>query len=82
MTAFHCHSGQVIAGQGGVLGLCLAKFFTLGGDPTGGFLGTFYLPWPSLGLGLLLALAVGIAAGILPAVAAMRLRVVDALRRV
>jgi putative ABC transport system permease protein len=72
----------LIAGQGGVLGLALAKFFTLGGDPTGGFLGNFYLPWPSLGLGLLLALAVGVAAGILPAVAAMRLRVVDALRRV
>jgi putative ABC transport system permease protein len=72
----------LIAGQGGVLGLALAKFFTLGGDPTGGFLGTFYLPWSSLGLGLLLALGVGVAAGILPAVAAMRLRVVDALRRV
>ncbi len=73
----------IIAGQGGVLGLGLAKLFTLGGDPTGGFLGgNFYLGWGSLGLGLALALAVGVAAGLLPATAAMRLKVVDALRRV
>jgi putative ABC transport system permease protein len=72
----------LIAGQGGVLGLALAKFFSLGGDPTGGFLGNFYLGWGQLGLGLVLALAVGIVAGILPAMTAMRLRVVDALRRV
>lgn len=72
----------LIAGQGGVLGLLLAKFFTLGGDPTGGFLGNFYLGWGSLGLGLALAIAVGVVAGTLPAMSAMRLRVVDALRRV
>jgi len=73
----------LIAGQGGVLGLALAKFFTLGGDPTGGFLGgNFYLGTGSLGLGLALALAVGVLSGILPAMSAMRLRVVDALRRV
>ena len=34
------------------------------------------------GLGILLALAAGALAGILPALSAMRLRVVDALRRV
>ena len=72
----------IIAGQGGGIGLLLAKFFTLGGDPTWGFLGNFYLGWGSLGLGLVLAVAVGIVSGILPAVSAMRLRVVDALRRV
>ncbi len=73
----------LIAGQGGVLGLALAKAFTLAGDPTGGMLGGgFALPWPSVGIGLALTLAVGAAAGILPAVSAMRLRVVDALRRV
>ncbi len=73
----------IIAGQGGVLGLALAKLFTLGGDPTGGFLGgNFYLGWGSLGLGFALAMTVGGAAGILPATAAMRLKVVDALRRV
>ena len=72
----------LIAGQGGIFGLGLAKLFTLGGDPTRGLLGTFYLPWGSLGIGLALTLAVGIVAGLLPAIAAMRLRVVDALRRV
>jgi putative ABC transport system permease protein len=72
----------LIAGQGGLLGLALAKLFTLGGDPTRGMLGTFYLPWGSLGLGFGLALGVGVIAGLLPAVSAMRLRVVDALRRV
>ena len=72
----------LIAGQGGLLGLGLAKLFTLSGDPTGGMLPMFYLPWSSLALGALLALVVGAVAGLLPAVAAMRLRVVDALRRV
>ena len=40
----------IIAGQGGVMGLLLAKFFTLGGDPTGGFLGILSRvrgPWVS-----------------------------------
>jgi putative ABC transport system permease protein len=72
----------LIAGQGGIIGLALAKLFTLGGDPTRGLLGTFYLPWGSLGVGFALALGVGVVAGLLPAVSAMRLRVVDALRRV
>ncbi|HVN30399.1 MAG TPA: FtsX-like permease family protein [Thermoanaerobaculaceae bacterium] len=72
----------LIAGQGGIIGLLLAKLFTLGGDPTRGLLGTFYLPWSSVGVGFALALGVGVVAGFLPAVSAMRLRVVDALRRV
>ena len=72
----------LIAGQGGLIGLLLAKLMTLGGDPTGGMLATFYLGWDSIALGFLLTLVVGTAAGLLPAVAAMRLRVVDALRRV
>jgi putative ABC transport system permease protein len=41
-----------------------------------------YLPPASLAFGLLLALAVGMLAGALPALSAMRLKVVDALRRV
>jgi len=73
----------LMAVQGGVIGLLLAKVFSLGGDPTGGYLGgAFYLPTPSLLAGLGLALAVGAAAGLLPALSAMRLKVVDALRRV
>ena len=67
---------------GGALGLGLAKAFTAGGDPTGGMLPVFYLPPASLAAGFALALAVGVASGVIPAFSAMRLRVVDALRRV
>jgi putative ABC transport system permease protein len=73
---------MIVAAVGGGVGLGLAKLFTLGGDPTGGLLPFFYLSPDSIALGLGLALAVGFTAGILPALAASRLRVVDALRRV
>jgi putative ABC transport system permease protein len=72
----------VVAVAGGAIGLGLAKLFTLSGDPTGGMLANFYLPNESLLAGLGLAVAAGTAAGIIPAVGAMRLRIVDALRRV
>lgn len=67
---------------GGMLGLLGAKLFTLAGDPTGGLLAAFYVSWGRLAGGLLLAWAVGLAAGLLPGLFAMRLKVVDALRRV
>jgi putative ABC transport system permease protein len=73
---------MVVATVGGGIGLALAKLFTLRGDPTRGLLPFFYLPPDAIVLGFALALAVGLAAGILPALSAMRLRVVDALRRV
>ena len=41
----------------------------------------FYLPTADLVRGVLFALALGVVAGIMPAVQAMRLRIVDALRR-
>ena len=72
----------VVAAVGGGLGVGLAKLFTLRGDPTGGLLPFFYLPPQAMVVGVVLAVAVGLLAGVLPAVAAMRLRVVDALRRV
>ncbi len=65
---------------GGALGLGLAKLLTLAGDPTGGILQSFILPGSAILLGLAAAFAVGVLAGIIPAVSAMRLRVVDALR--
>ena len=72
----------LVAAAGGAGGLALAKFFTLGGDPTRGMLPYFYLSnlWLVAGFGL--ALLAGAAAGIIPAVGAMRLKIVDALRRV
>jgi putative ABC transport system permease protein len=72
----------LVALIGGGLGMCLAKLFTLGGDPTHGILPYFYLPMPAILMGIAAALLVGVVAGILPAVSAMRLRVVDAIRRV
>ena len=72
----------LLAAIGGGFGLALCKLFTLRGDPTGGMMPYFYLAPPVVILGLFSALAVGVVAGILPAWSAMRLRVVDALRRV
>ncbi len=73
---------MVVAAVAGGVGLALAKLFTLRGDPTRGLLPIFYLPPDTILLGFVLAIAVGLMAGILPALSAMRLRVVDALRRV
>ncbi len=72
----------MISAAGAVLGLGACKLFTLGGDPTRGLLPFFYLPPAALALGMGLAVVVGGCAGILPALSVMRLRVVDALRRV
>lgn len=72
----------VIALIGGTLGLGLAKLFTLGGDPTRGLLPFFFLPGEAIVAGLALTVVVGAISGLIPAIGAMRLRVVDALRRV
>ncbi|MGH8059828.1 MAG: ABC transporter permease [Candidatus Entotheonellia bacterium] len=72
----------LVAAVGGGVGLAVAKLFTLRGDPTGGLLPVFYLPLTAIALGFSLALAVGLLAGILPALSGMRVRVVDALRKV
>jgi len=72
----------LVALLGGGLGIALAKLLTLRGDPTGGFLPIFYLPKPAVAAGVAVALLVGVIAGFLPAFSAMRLRVVEALRRV
>ena len=72
---------MLLAIVGGGAGLLLAWLITLGGDPTGGFLPAFFLPPRTLVLGVALILLVGLAAGVLPAWQASRLRIVDALRR-
>jgi putative ABC transport system permease protein len=69
-------------GVGGALGLGLAVVIIARGDPTGGFLPLFYLPAKDVVVGALLVLALGLASGALPALSAMRLRIVEALRRV
>lgn len=71
----------VIAGVGAAIGLGLAWVVVQGGDPTNGLLPSFYLPGSDLVLGAGMAVVLGLVAGLLPAVQAMRLRIVDALRR-
>jgi len=72
----------IYAVLGGGMGVTAAKLFTLRGDPTGGFLPVFYLSPEKMAVGLAFALTSGIAAGCIPAFLAMRLRIVEALRRV
>lgn len=67
---------------GGLIGIVLAKLYTLGGDPTGGFLPSFYLSPVKMLYGMAFALVAGLAAGWIPAMLAMRLRIVEALRRI
>ena len=70
-----------IAVLGGGLGLGLAWLIARQGDPTGGLLSVFVLPGRDLWLGGAVMLAMGILAGVMPAIAAMRLKITDALRR-
>ncbi len=71
-----------IALIGGMIGIGFAKFITLFGSPIPNVLPLFYLPLNQLGLGIVVALTIGALAGLLPALSASRLRVVDALRKV
>jgi len=71
----------LIAGVGGVLGLGISGLI-VPRIPTGNLLPDLYVPKGSLGLGIALVLGLGFVAGIFPALRAMRLRIVDALRRV
>ncbi len=71
-----------LAALGGALGLALAWLAIRRGDPTGGALPIFYFPPQDALVGIGYIFALGLTAGLLPAVQAMRLRVVDALRRV
>ena len=72
----------LVAALGAGLGLLGAYLFTRRGDPTGGLLPTFFLPGPAAAAAFVGVVGVGLLAGALPAASAMRLRVVDALRRV
>jgi putative ABC transport system permease protein len=70
----------LIAGVGGVVGLWLAHA-VVSRDITGGLI-ALYLPGGALAGGVVVALGTGLLAGLFPALGAMRLSVVDALRRV
>jgi len=70
-----------IALTGGGLGLLMAWAITSGGDPTGGLFPAFYIPRGGFASGAALALGLGLVAGSMPGIQAMRLRIADALRR-
>jgi putative ABC transport system permease protein len=70
----------LIAGAGGVVGLWLSHV-VVSRDITGGVI-ELYLPDTALVGGVVVAFGAGVLAGLLPALSAMRLSVVDALRRV
>jgi len=67
---------------GGGAGLVLGALAIRGGDPTGGFLPVFFFPGRDVVWGVTFVVLLGFVTGILPALQAMRLRIVDALRRV
>ncbi|MDP2319963.1 MAG: FtsX-like permease family protein [Acidobacteriota bacterium] len=71
----------LIAVIGGGLGLAAAWAFVQQGDPTGGMLPIFVLPARDVAAGAGLIVALGLLAGVLPAMNAMNLKITDALRR-
>jgi putative ABC transport system permease protein len=70
----------LIVGTAGGLGLLVAWLIVQAGDPTGGLLAVFILPGRDIVAGIGLMAAMGLLAGAMPALAAMRLRITDALR--
>jgi putative ABC transport system permease protein len=71
----------IISVAGGAIGLAIAWMLIASGDPTKGALPIFFFPPRDLIIGIICIFALGIIAGLLPAIQAMRLNTVDALRR-
>jgi putative ABC transport system permease protein len=71
----------MIAMLGGFGGLGVAWLIIAAGNPVPTLLPVFYLPTRSLVTGAMLAIALGVVAGAIPAFQAMRLRIAEALRR-
>jgi putative ABC transport system permease protein len=71
----------LIAVIGGTIGIALGWFLVSRGDPTGGALPIFLFPANARVFGAIVVLLLGLVAGALPAIQAMRLQAVDALRR-
>ncbi|HEX7153449.1 MAG TPA: ABC transporter permease [Thermoanaerobaculia bacterium] len=71
----------LIAAVGGLAGIALGWAFVSQGDPTGGALPIFYFTPDARVLAVIFVVLLGAVAGALPAIQAMRLNAVDALRR-
>jgi len=73
----------LVAMIGGVLGTVVAKFmFDATGFTMGGFFPDFVVEWSTVAAGLVIAVAIGLISGIVPARRAQKLRIVEALRNV
>ena len=81
VLAFVLAESLLIAVVGGAIGLVIGWFFVSRGDPTGGALPIFFFPPDARVLAVVFVLLLGLIAGALPALQAMRLNAVDALRR-
>ncbi|MCR4317390.1 MAG: FtsX-like permease family protein [Planctomycetes bacterium] len=66
---------------GGFIGIGLAWLMAAGGSPVPDMLPIFYFPTEYVIIGIGLVIALGLAAGIIPAIEARRLRIAVALRR-
>jgi putative ABC transport system permease protein len=76
---------MLVSGLGGVVGAVGSKLFCDVVDLsrfTSGFLPFFYIPWSTALFGLGVSLAIGFVSGIIPAIRAARLSVVNGLRKV
>ncbi|OHE88871.1 MAG: hypothetical protein A3G75_03585 [Verrucomicrobia bacterium RIFCSPLOWO2_12_FULL_64_8] len=71
----------LIAAVGGLAGLGAAWLYASRGSPVPSILPVFYLPTRYLGIGAGMVLMLGLVAGILPAIQAMRLQIAVALRK-
>jgi len=72
----------VITLGGGLLGALGAKLLVSGASMPGGFFPPMSIYWGTVLTGIAIAVAIGAVSGLVPAVQASRLRIVDALRRV
>jgi putative ABC transport system permease protein len=75
----------LVSGVGGVVGALGCKLLCDVVDVSqysGGFLPFFYIPWPTALMGLAVSLLIGFASGLVPAINAARLSVVNGLRKV
>ncbi len=71
----------VLAIGAGAVGLAISWYLISRGDPTGGSLQVFFFAPGDLIRGMFIAVVLGLAAGLFPALQAGRLQVSEALRR-
>lgn len=81
VLSFVLAESLMIAIVGGAIGLGLGAFLVSLGDPTRGALPIFFFPPAAQMAGVVFVLLLGIVAGAIPALQAMRLKAVDAIRR-